>query len=105
MAIMAAGQERIHVVETSSLAREEGRSRKDLYKEDGIHLTPKGTYILETSFILAMHKEKPGLRTQQVHRERERERFIHLVMGHLQIFGQRGPDKLNMAKFTGIHML
>ena len=37
---MAAGQEKIHVVETSSLAREEGRGRRDLYKEDGIHLTP-----------------------------------------------------------------
>jgi len=38
-------------------------------------------------------------------RERERERFIYLVMGHIQLYGQTGPVKLYMAKFTGTNIL
>ena len=38
-------------------------------------------------------------------RERERERFIYLVMGHIQIYGQTGPVNWYMAKFTGTYML
>ena len=107
MAIMAAGQEKIHVVETSSLAREEGRGRRDLYQEDGIHLTPKGTYILETSLIMAMHKEKPGLRSQRVHTKKPglkspKKKYAQYPAGQQgQQRGQQGQQQLYWGRQQG----
>ena len=69
LAIMVAGEDRIHMVENSNLSRPEGRSRDDLYKPDGLHLTTKGLYNLETNVISALHKVKPELRNLEVHKK------------------------------------
>jgi lysophospholipase L1-like esterase len=69
LAIMLAGEEKIHIVENTNLARPEGKSRDDLYQPDGLHLTPKGLYNLETNVISALHKVKPNLQTLEVHKK------------------------------------
>ena len=67
VAALAASEEKIHLVETSNLARQEGKARSELFSTDGIHLTEKGAYTLETNVIMALHKVKPELRNLEVH--------------------------------------
>ena len=70
LAILAAGHPRIHIVENSNLARLPGKGREDLFQKDGLHLTPKGVYTLETNLILAIHQERPDLSTLEVHKKK-----------------------------------
>ena len=66
LALLAAGKNRIHIVENSNLARLPGKGREELYT-DGLHLSKKGLYTLETNIIMTMHKVKPGLSSLDVH--------------------------------------
>ena len=66
LALLAAGKSRIHIVENSNLARLPGKGREELYN-DGLHLSKKGLYTMETNIIMAMHKVKPGLSSLDVH--------------------------------------
>ena len=53
-------------MENSNLARLPGKGREELYN-DGLHLSKKGLYTMETNIIMAMHKVKPGLSSLDVH--------------------------------------
>ena len=95
LAIMLAGEDRIHIVENSNLARPEGRSRDDLYQPDGLHLTPKGLYNLETNVISALHKVKPDLRTLEVHKKITKTPKV-LQPGGREVFQPGGRMDLNI---------
>ena len=47
-----------------------GKGRLDLFQKDGIHLTQKGVYTMETNLILAIHEERPDLSNLGVHRKK-----------------------------------
>ena len=66
LALLAAGKDRIHIVENSNLARLPGKGREELYN-DGLHLTKKGLYTLETNLLMAIHKMRPDLRALEIH--------------------------------------
>ena len=67
LAILASNKHRLHLVDNSNLARLPGQSRARLYGTDGVHLSKRGAYTLETNLILTIHERRPDLKTLEVH--------------------------------------
>ena len=66
---MTMSMERVNIVEQSSLARQ-GKTRDELFQEDGLHLRTKGVYNYTTNLITALHKAYQELRDLEVHKNR-----------------------------------